>query len=126
LKILVDTSIWIDHLRSSDPALVELLSAGDVLAHPAVLGELACGTLRERSAVLTALRLLPAAPSATLDELLAFLERHSLWGKGLGWVDVHLLAAAALAQARLWTRDLRLRRAAASLGLAWAGKRSLR
>lgn len=117
--ILVDTSVWIDHLRAGEPALADLLEANRVLMHPFVLGELACGTLKNRTEILYYLRHLPEAPVAMHAEVLHFMEQHQLMGRGLGYVDIHLLAAVALVgTARLWTRDKRLAAAAASLGLA--------
>ena len=95
--ILVDTSVWIGHLRGREPALATELNAGRVLMHPFVLGELACGTLRNRRELLGLFRGLPASPVATDDEAMLYIERHSLMGRGIGWIDVHLLAATALA-----------------------------
>jgi predicted nucleic acid-binding protein len=119
--ILVDTSVWVDHLRSGNATLASELGAGRVLAHPFVIGELACGTLRNRREVLDLLGRLPSVPMATHVEALAFLERRGLMGRGIGFVDVHLLASAALAApARLWTRDKRLAAVAFDLDLAWA------
>ncbi len=115
--ILVDTSVWVDHLRKGDRGLAELLTASSVLMHPFVTGELACGNLRKREQILVLLKNLPHAAIATDDEVLFFIERHTLMGRGLGYVDVHLLASIALhGTARLWTRDKRLRAAADSLG----------
>jgi predicted nucleic acid-binding protein len=117
--ILVDTSVWIGHLRGREPALAAELNAGRVLMHPFVLGELACGTLRNRRELLGLFRGLPASPVATDDEAMLYIERHSLMGRGIGWIDVHLLAAAALAgTAQLWTRDGRLAAVASELSLA--------
>jgi predicted nucleic acid-binding protein len=117
--ILVDTSVWIDHLRSGLPELASLLERGQVLYHPFVRGELACGNLRDRGEVLELLGRLPAAPVASDDEALAFIERRGLMGRGIGYVDVHLLAAVALSgTARLWTRDRRLENVAGELGLS--------
>jgi hypothetical protein len=117
--ILVDTSVWVDHLRANNRALVDLLDAGAVLTHPFVIGELALGALRQREATLTALSDLPRAVVATDAEVLAFIDRHVLFGRGVGHVDVHLLAAARLtAGARLWTNDHRLASVARDLGLA--------
>ena len=116
--ILVDTSVWVDHLRKGDRGLAALLTASNVLMHPFVIGELACGNLRKREQVLALLRDLPHAAVGTHDEILFFIERHTLMGRGLGYVDMHLLASVALhGTARLWTRDTRLRTAADSLGL---------
>ena len=107
--ILVDTSIWIDPLRAGEPRLVELLNAGRTLAHPFVIGELACGNLKNREAVLSLLQNLPAVPVATDDEVLFFIEKHGLMGRGIGYVDAHLLSAVSLAgTGRLWTRDKHL------------------
>jgi predicted nucleic acid-binding protein len=115
--ILVDTSVWVDHLRRGDPGLVELLERSAVVMHPLVVGEIACGSLRDRKSLLELLQDLPAAVMATDNEVLQFIERHALHGKGIGHVDVHLLASAALtAAAKLWTRDQKLRQAAAALG----------
>jgi predicted nucleic acid-binding protein len=101
-----DTSIWIDHLRSSEPKLAAALEGGRVLMHPFVLGELACDNLNNRGEVLRLLGDLPAAPTATDSEALLFIERRALMGRGIGYIDVHLLASAALdGVARLWTRD---------------------
>lgn len=114
--ILVDTSVWVDHLRKGEPKLSRALNAGQVLAHPFVIGELACGNLSARTEVLSLLRELPPAPVAADDETLGFIERHSLMGRGVGYLDVHLLASVALAgDAQLWTRDKRLAAVAANL-----------
>src|SRR3712207_5959922 len=118
--ILVDTSVWIDHLRSGETRLVTALEGGRVLMHPYVLGELACGNLENRDEVLKLLEDLPAAPTATDPEVLALIERRALMGRGIGYVDVHLLASAALSDAgRLWTRDRRLATAATEMELAF-------
>ncbi len=117
MKVLVDTSVWIDHLRRSEPELVERLMAGMVVAHSAVIGELACGTLRVRDRILAELWRLPALPEARADEALRLLEQGKLWGRGLGWTDVLLLAACRLGGARLWTRDLALSAAAEELNV---------
>ena len=119
--ILVDTSVWIDHLRARDAALGGLLDAGEVLGHPFVLGELALGSLRQRELVLTALGDLPQASVATDAEVLTFIERGRLYGFGIGYVDAQLLAAIRLTPgASLWTRDRRLHEAAVRLGTAAA------
>jgi predicted nucleic acid-binding protein len=118
--ILVDTSVWVDHLRTSDTALATLLEAAAVLAHPFVIGELALGNLRQREIVLNALSDLPRASVATDAEVLHFIDRHALSGRGIGYVDAHLLAAVRLTDAaELWTKDKRLRGIAAQLGLAF-------
>lgn len=117
--ILVDTSIWIDHLRAGDPEVSELLREGQVLGHPLVTGELAVGHLSRRSEILGLLHNLPQATVATDDEVLTFIDKRQLFGLGIGYVDTHLLAATALTPAaRLWTRDKRLALAAVQHGLA--------
>jgi hypothetical protein len=116
--VLADTSVWVEHLRRGVPRLVGLLDAGEVLCHPFVVGELACGNLRQREQILGMLGALPSLGKPADEELLAFIARHRLHGRGLGLVDVHLLAASALARRPLWTLDTRLARAAARLGLA--------
>ena len=117
--ILVDTSVWIDHLHSGDPELAALLQDGHVLAHPWVTGELALGHLSRRSEILGLLHNLPQAMAATDVEVLTLIDNHQLFGLGIGYVDAHLLAATMLTTgARLWTRDKRLQAAAAQRGLA--------
>lgn len=107
--ILVDTSVWEEHLRTGDAALAGLLDGGHVLVHPFVIGELACGNLRRRDELIALLSELPQARHASHDEVLFFIERHRLMGSGIGYVDAHLLAGVALTEAaRLWTRDKRL------------------
>ena len=116
--ILVDTSVWIDHLRAGDQTLVGLLNAARVLAHPFVIGELALGHLRERKVVLATLSDLPQTSIATDTEVLHFIDRYALFGRGIGYIDAHLLAAVRLTGgASLWTRDKRLRSVAETLGL---------
>jgi len=118
--ILVDTSVWVDHLRAGTPALAAALEQGGVLMHPFVLGELACGNLKNRGEVLRLLGALPGAPMATDREARDFIERRALMGRGIGYIDIHLLASVALAgTARLWTRDKRLASVAADLELAY-------
>ena len=117
--MLVDTSVWVDHLRRGDDELAAALLAGQVLVHPWVSGELACGTLQNRGQFLDLLRLLPMPPVAGEDEVLFFIERFALMGRGIGYVDVHLLASARLAGVRLWTRDKRLAVVANALGMAY-------
>jgi predicted nucleic acid-binding protein len=114
--ILVDTSVWIEHLRRSDAQLVGLLEAGEVLSHPMVIGELACGNLPNRSEVLQLLSQLPGAVAAQDGEVLGFIDQHRLMGRGIGYIDVHLLAATVLSDgARLWTADTRLASVASRL-----------
>jgi predicted nucleic acid-binding protein len=117
--ILLDTSVWVDHLRQAEPAVVAALNAGQVLAHPHVIGELALGHLRQRATILSALADLPQAKPATDAEVLGFVARHGLAGRGMGWVDAHLLAATRLTPwARFWTRDRRLAAIAEEMGLS--------
>jgi predicted nucleic acid-binding protein len=117
--ILLDTSVWVDHLRAGDQTVADLLEAGQVLSHPFVIGELALGHLRQRRIVLTSLQDLPRASVATDQEVLHFIERHELAGLGIGYIDVHLLASTRLtAGTYFWTRDERLSQAAERLGLA--------
>lgn len=115
---LVDTSVWIDHLRSGDDELARLLQTGLVATHPLVVGELAMGNLRARDTIIELLQALPQAVVASDDEVLAYVSRHRLFGLGIGYADAHLLASTQLtAGARLWTRDRRLRDAAGRLDL---------
>lgn len=116
--ILVDTSVWIDHLRSSNPRLVDLLNLGRVLVHPFVVGEIALGNIKNRDAILSGLKGMPQAPHATSQEVLVFIETAKLAGIGVGYVDAHLLASAKLSGANLWTRDKRIAAAAKRLGLS--------
>ena len=116
--MLVDTSVWVDHFRNGNFRLEALLEKGQVRTHPFVVGELACGTLAKRADVLHLLRKLPAVVAASDDEALTFVERHRLMGTGIGWIDAHLLAAAALTRTKLWSLDVKLTRAARRLDLA--------
>ncbi len=117
--ILIDTSVWIEHLRTGDRELAHLLDTDQALVHPFVIGELACGNLARRQEILAMLQDLPAIPAAEDSEVLYFIERNGLMERGIGYIDVHLLAAVTLVPpARLWTRDKRLEAAADGLGLA--------
>ena len=117
--ILVDTSVWIDHLRTGDPGLTALLEEAQVLAHPWVIGELALGQLSGRSEILGLLRNLPQATTATEAEVMNLIESQHLFGVGIGYVDAHLIAATLLTtDAGLWTRDKRLAAAADDLGIS--------
>lgn len=121
--ILVDSSVWFDHLRRADSDLSRLLAAGLVLCHPFVIGELACGHLRRCDVFLAELGALPVAPTASHVEAMALVEHHGLAGGGIGWTDVHLLASTLLARpAGLWTRDKRRAAVAESLGCLYAAR----
>lgn len=115
--IVVDTSIWIDHLRSAIPRLSDLVLERSLMQHPYVTGEIAVGALPNRARTIRALRGLPPIIPVSEDEFHAFLESQSLHGIGLGFVDIHLLAAVAQAGASIWTRDHRMRAQAGRLGL---------
>ena len=119
--MLVDTAVWIDHLRRGDPTLVGLLEQVQVAVHPFIVGEVACGHLVNRGEILGALEALPKAPVVEHSAVLAFVERNALMGRGLGWVDMHLLASASASGERILTRDRRLQIAARDLGLAHEG-----
>ncbi|MCP3053677.1 type II toxin-antitoxin system VapC family toxin [Aurantimonas marianensis] len=120
--ILVDTSIWIDHLRRADAELSEYLLQAQVLTHPFVIGELALGNLRQRQTILQALDDLPRAIIASDAEVQRFIEDEKLFGAGIGYVDAHLLTSArSTPGATLWTGDRRLRAAAERLSLAGDG-----
>ena len=116
--VLVDTSVWVDHFRKGEALLEDLLSAGLVATHPFVIGELACGNLSNRKEILKLLSELPVAVTATNDEVMHLIERHKLGGKGLGWIDMNLLASALLSNSPLWTRDHRLAAVAKTIGVA--------
>ena len=116
--ILVDTSVWVDHLRRGDSELATALERGEVVCHDFVIGELACGRLSARAEILNLLASLPRALVVEHEEVLSFIQRHGLGGVGIGWIDAHLLASARLGQLQLWTHDARLRKAA--LGMAAA------
>lgn len=119
--ILVDTSVWVDHLQRGNAALAERLAQGQVLGHPFVVGELALGSLKQRASILQSLQNLPAATAATDAEVLTFIATHTLHGMGIGYVDAHLLAATKLTPgSQLWTLDKRLLAAALQLHLAFS------
>jgi predicted nucleic acid-binding protein len=116
--VLVDTSVWVDHFRCDNASLVGLLNQGLVAVHPFVSGELACGNLRNRGEILSLLLALPQAEKVSDDEILFYIEKNSLSGKGLGLIDVHLLASAQLSDHLFWTEDRRLHETAKKLNLA--------
>lgn len=115
--ILADTSVWIEHFRHGEESLADRLREGLVLMHPFIIGELACGNLQRRISTLSYLQALPAAIPASNQEALRLLNARRLWGRGLGWVDAHLLASALLSGCRFWTIDAKLAKAARELGL---------
>jgi predicted nucleic acid-binding protein len=116
--ILVDTSVWVDHFRNGNAELQNLLSNNEVLMHPFIVGELSCGTMQNRREILRLLQELPEAHVAEHDEVLGLVERKHLWGQGVGWIDVHLLASALLSLSTIWTFDRQLLRLATSLKLS--------
>jgi hypothetical protein len=119
MLVLVDTSIWVSHLAKGSAALRVLLERAEVLSHPLVIGELACGNIANRDEILALLRELPRVRVAEHDEVLRFIEARRLSGRGLGFIDAHLLASSVLTKAPLWTADKRLREAASELGVAY-------
>lgn len=120
--ILVDTSVWIDHLRRGNARLLVALEAGEVMCHPFVIGELACGSLKHRAVFLSLLQALPQARQASHAETMSMIDARRLMGRGLGYVDVHFLASAILENARLFTLDARLARTALAAGVGDTGE----
>jgi hypothetical protein len=118
--ILVDTSVWISHFREGNPTLESLLNDGDVICHPFIVGELACGNLKNRAEILSLLQSLPMSIQAEHDEVMRFIEDYQLMGKGLGYIDIHLLASTSLTGALLWTMDKRLNSISQKLGLGFS------
>ena len=118
--ILADTSVWIQHFRDADRPLARGLSSGIILMHPWVIGELACGNVPRRKTTMLDLGRMPKCKVALDAEVLRLLETHRLWGHGLGWVDLHLLASTLLSGCRLRTLDKRLAKAASDLGVGMA------
>ncbi len=121
--VLVDTSVWVSHFRNGDARLQALLNEGLVVCHPFVIGELACGNLKNRAEILSLLQSLPSAETAEHDEILQFIERHQLMGKGLGLIDMHMLASAVLTGTPLWTLDNKLNQVSANLKLGYELRR---
>lgn len=119
--MLVDTSVWIDHVRRPDPRLVALLDANDVDVHPFVIGELACGHLRPRDELARLLHQLPWLPTIEHEEAMMFLAQHHLHNRGVGWIDVHLLASTMLARTSLWTHDRHMAAVARELHIGLHG-----
>ena len=116
--ILVDTSVWIDHFRNHVSLLHDFLLEEQVAIHPLIIGELACGNLRQRTEILILLESLPHTTMADHSEVISFLKHQNLYGKGLGWIDLHLLASSTLSHIPFWTRDLRLQKEAQRIGVA--------
>ena len=119
MKVLVDTSVWVDHFRRSDSRLQGLLSEGEIFIHPAAIGELACGNLTRRDNVLSDLHRLRSAAIADCEDTMFLIESRKLWGKGIGWTDAQLVASALLSGCELWTRDRRLHDIAVALNIAY-------
>jgi predicted nucleic acid-binding protein len=117
--VLVDTSLWVAHFRQTRADLVDLLNDGEVACHPFIVGELACGNLKNRTEILSLLETLPMAIAAEHQEVLRFIESQSLMGKGLGYMDVHLLASVVLSRFPIWTLDKKLGQASDLLGLSY-------
>ena len=120
-KVLVDTNIWIDFLRQPEPELRALIKQDRVLTCPCVIGEVMVGSMKNRLSIRQFLLRLPFATEATFGEVLKMTESRNLYGSGLQWNDVILLAAAKLSSAHLWTRDKRLAAAAEEFGIGWTG-----
>jgi predicted nucleic acid-binding protein len=119
--VLVDTSVWVSHLRDGDSLLSGLLNSGMIVCHPFIVGELACGSLKKRSEILSLLNALPFVKLATHEEVMHFIDSRHLMGKGLGYIDVHLLSSAMLSEASLLTYDQKLREIAAKLDINYRG-----
>ena len=115
--VLVDTSVWVSHLRDGGVGLEKLLNDGGVVCHPFIVGELACGNLKNRHEILTFLQSLPMTILAEDGEVLKFIENHQLMGKGLGYIDVHLIAAAVLTDVPIWTFDKTLEKITKKIGI---------
>lgn len=117
--VLVDTSVWVSHLRDGNNELASLLNEGRVLCHPFIIGELACGNLKDRAIILSFLQWLPMSIEAEHEEVLYFIENNRLMGKGIGYVDAHLIASAVLTGIPIWTLDKKLAQVADSLQIKY-------
>jgi len=115
--VLVDTSVWVAHLLKGNTGFEVLLNDGDVICHPLIMGELACGNLKNRSKILSLLQSLPMATQIEHEEVMQFIENNRLMGKGLGYIEMHLLASGLLSRVTLWTLDKKLNSVASKLGL---------
>ena len=120
--VLVDTSVWVLHLREEDVELERLLNDGAVVCHPFIVGELACGNLKNRSEILSLLQALPIALQAEHEDVIPFIDNYKLMGKGLGYIDIHLLASALLTEVSIWTLDKKLDGVSAKLGICFNQK----
>ena len=120
--VLVDTSVWVLHLREGNIDLERLLNNGEAVCHPFIVGELACGNLKNRIEILSLLQALPAAIQADHEDIMQFIENHQLMGKGLGYIDMHLLASALLTEVSIWTADKRLAEISKELGIGFRPK----
>lgn len=118
--ILADTNVWIKHFRETDAELISQLNIGFVACHPFIIGELACGNLGNRAEILLLFQALPSSPVVEDTEILEFIENNSLMGRGLGYVDIHLLASAIIGNVLLWTYDRRLKESAIDLGVSYS------
>ncbi|HEY4482409.1 MAG TPA: type II toxin-antitoxin system VapC family toxin [Candidatus Brocadiaceae bacterium] len=117
--VLVDTSVWVVHLRNGNIGLETLLNEGHVVCHPFIVGELACGNLKNRAEILSLLQALPVATHVEHEEVMKFIEDHALMGKGLGYIDIHLIASAVLTEIPLWTVDKKLSEVSSKLGIGY-------
>jgi predicted nucleic acid-binding protein len=117
--VLVDTSIWVDHLRKSNTGLVDLLDQAKVVMHPWVIGELACGNMKNRKELMLLFKALPSVEEASDEEVLQLIESKKLMGRGIGWVDVNLLATCLIGGVPIWTGDKNLRTVSAALGVLY-------
>ena len=117
--VLVDTSVWVEHFRQTNKELSELLRQIQAITHPFVVGELACGNLKNRKQILSLFADLPQAEIAEHEEVLSLVENKGLMGHGIGWIDAHLLASALLSGTPLWTKDKKLRSLSAALGVLY-------
>ncbi len=118
--ILVDTSVWIDHFRRNNSALQAILLDDKVACHQLIIGELVCGNFKNRTEIIELLLALPRVPQVSFDEYLYFIEKRNLFGKGIGYVDIHLLASALISQSKIWTLDKRLQNQAINLSISYA------
>ncbi len=120
--VLVDTSVWVLHLREGNANLDSLLNDGEVVCHPFIVGELACGNLKNRSEILALLQALPMSTQAEHEDVMQFIENYRLMGKGLGYIDMHLLASSLLAEVPVWTLDKKLNEVSVELGIGFDKK----